>query len=115
MVVGSDVLTYRVFRRSGGIFQNELAPQRWGRSNAVVEASDAFSSVTGDHTGSHGSSFLLQKRSAAASSCLFLPLSNRPCGNDLWQRSVAGRPPHKETVLMLGVNDPEFFDCCFQR
>jgi K+-sensing histidine kinase KdpD len=42
------------------------------RSNAVVEASgDTFGSVTGDHTGSHGSSFLFQRRSASASSCLF--------------------------------------------
>jgi len=55
------------------------------RSNAVVEAGDdTFGSVTGDHTGSHGSSFLLQKRSAPASSCLFLPLSHRARGNDLW-------------------------------
>src|SRR6516225_5486224 len=55
------------------------------RSNAVVEAgNDTFGSVTGDHTGSHGSSFLLQKRSAPASSCLFLPLSHRARGNDLW-------------------------------
>ena len=28
---------------------------------------------------------------------------------------VAGHSPHKETVLMLGVDDPEFFDCRFQR
>ena len=27
---------------------------------------------------------------------------------------VAGHSPHKETVLVLRIDDPEFFDCCFQ-
>jgi hypothetical protein len=22
---------------------------------------------------------------------------------------------HKQTVLVLSIDDPEFFDCCFQR
>ena len=28
---------------------------------------------------------------------------------------VTGHSPHKETAPMLGIDDPEFFDCCFQR
>lgn len=28
---------------------------------------------------------------------------------------VAGHAPHKETALMLRIDDPKFFDCCFQR
>ena len=87
MVRGSDVLTYRVFEGSGDILKGSSVVGG-GAPDAVVEASDTFSSVTDDHIGNHGSSFLLQKRSAAASSCLFLPFSHRPCGDDLWQRPV---------------------------
>ena len=28
---------------------------------------------------------------------------------------VNGHAPHKETVLVLRIDDPEFFDCRFQR
>ena len=28
---------------------------------------------------------------------------------------ASGHVPHKETALMLRTDDPEFFDCCFQR
>ena len=28
---------------------------------------------------------------------------------------VAGHAPHKHTALVLRIDDPEFFDCCFQR
>ena len=28
---------------------------------------------------------------------------------------VSGRAPHKESVLVLRVDNPEFFDCRFQR
>jgi hypothetical protein len=28
---------------------------------------------------------------------------------------VAGHAPHKETALMLRIDDLKFFDCCFQR
>src|SRR6516164_8270988 len=28
---------------------------------------------------------------------------------------VSGHAPHKEMALMLRTDDPEFFDCCFQR
>jgi hypothetical protein len=28
---------------------------------------------------------------------------------------VAGHSPHKETVLVLRADNPEFFDCRFQR
>ena len=28
---------------------------------------------------------------------------------------VAGHSPYKKTTLVLRIDDPEFFDCCFQR
>jgi hypothetical protein len=28
---------------------------------------------------------------------------------------VAGHSPHKQAALVPRIDDPEFFDCCFQR
>jgi len=44
-------------------------------------------------------------------------LKVRPIDNSLCRHLIiiAGHSPDEEPLLVLRIDDPEFFDCCFQR